>query len=97
MSDTTEDLIAALEAQGYRVIRDRDTPDEQLRIMWQSALKTLRMAEDIARDGARLRINHPAYFSPSADPVALLRSAIVGKVDAILGNAVVVREHADAE
>lgn len=94
--DNFDSIVATLERAGYRVIRDRDTPDERLRELWDDAIKRLRMAEDIASEGARLHVNHPAYLPPKADVVGLLRSALVGKIDTILKRAVVVREEQDA-
>lgn len=92
----TDQMIEALEKEGYRVVTARDTPDEQLRNLWQQILSLLRMAEDIAGDGAHLTIGHPPYFAATADVIELTRSAVIGKIETILQNAVVVREARDA-
>lgn len=92
-----DDAIAACEAAGLTVVRPRDNPDEQLRQIWSDIMKQLRMAADIAEDGARLKVTHPAFLSPSADALKLLKSSVAGYIDAILINAVVEREPADAD
>lgn len=92
-SDTTriDDAIAACEAAGLAVVRPRDN-DQSLRDLWRQIGSLLRMAEDLAAGGAKLRINHPSYFAPTADMIGLTRSAMLGKIDAVLAAAIVVRE-----
>lgn len=88
--------IALCESAGLTIVRPRDTPDEQLRLLWDDVVKTLRIAEDIAASGAKLTVRHGAWLNPHADAVKLLRDGVVRKIDTLLGNAVVVREQADA-
>ena len=86
-----DDAIATVEAAGMSVIRHRDDPDTQLRQMFNQVCNVLRMAQDIAADGARLYV--PAWpYNPDVDAVKLTRDGVVRMVDNVLKNAVVERE-----
>lgn len=89
------DAIAACEEAGLTVVRPRDN-DQALADLWRQIGSLLRMAEDLAAGGARLTINHPAYFGPSADVVQIARAGMTKKIDNILKIARVVREARDA-
>lgn len=91
---TLDEAIEVVERHGKTVVTPRDN-DKSLTDMWQQVHGLLRMMTDLAEGGARLQLRHPSYFAPTCDYRALTRSAIVGRLDAILDTAVVVREGAD--
>lgn len=78
-----------LEDAGYGIILPR-TPDEDLRAAWSQILCVLRIAEDLAHAGARLRIETEARY----DPLPYLKSGVARMVETILANAEVVRREA---
>lgn len=94
MAADTDEMIAALEAEGFSVVRHRDDPDTQLRQFWDSAQSALRIAQDFIASGATLHVTTP--FPQLSDEVIidLLRSSALRQVNAILATAVVVREDA---
>lgn len=93
-----EEQIADLVAEGYIVVRRRDSKDDQLRDLWSSIQKQLRMARDIAEDGGKLVVHHPAWLNQKADAAHLLRHNAMVAIDVIFANVVVERteERADA-
>lgn len=91
---TDDDLIEECERRGIPVARPRDN-NEALRAMWQQVHGLLRMMTDLAESGATLTLTHPAYFAPTCDYKMLTRSAIIGRLDTVLQNAVVIREARD--
>jgi hypothetical protein len=96
-SDTELDrAIAIVEGAGLTIVTPRDSKDEQLRSLWDNAMKTLRMARDVAEDGGKLTVRHSAWLNPSADVVGLLRSNAVRLIDDILTDVVIVLEKRDA-
>jgi len=88
--------IATVEAAGFTVVQQRDTPDETLQKLWHCILSDLRMASDLVEGGAKLTVQHRAWLASTADPVGLLRSYVNGKVRLLLDTAVVVKEDRDA-
>lgn len=86
--------IKTVEDAGLAVVRPRNN-DEALANMWQQVHGLLRMMTDLAENGATLTLTHPAYFAPTCDYRNLTRSAIIGRLDTILRNAVVIREGRD--
>lgn len=91
-----EDMIAALEDEGYSVVRRRDDPDTQLRQFWDSAQNALRITQDFIASGAKLHLSTP--FPQLADDVIvdLVRSSWMRQVNAVLATAVVEREQVEA-
>lgn len=86
--------IKTVEKAGYAVVRPRNQ-NEALHNMWRQVHGLLRMMGDMAENGATLTLTHPAYFAPTCDYRALTRNAIIGRLDAILDRAVVIREERD--
>lgn len=86
-----DEAIAQVEAAGLTVVIPRSSPDDQLTDMWLDILKRLRMASDIAKDGGRLRLNHPSWIGATADIAELDHAAAVRMLNAIFANAVVER------
>jgi hypothetical protein len=96
MNDTELDAaIAAVESAGLAVVKPRNR-DESVCNMWSQVYGLLRMMSDLVDDGARLTINHPSCFAPTADVVALARAGMLRHINQILATAVVVREERDA-
>lgn len=93
---SAEDMIAELERLGYRVVTARDDRNARLRELWDDIQKRLRMAKDIAEDGGRLVVKHPAWLGARADAARLLRDNAVSAIDIIFENAVVVLEEQHA-
>lgn len=74
------------------------TPDEDLAAACRQIEAVLRMAVDMARDGAVLRIKRPVAIARAADIKGLWASAINRMVVEILDHTVVVEpENADAD
>lgn len=89
-----DELISALEDQGYHVVRPR-TPDQDLADNWRQILCVLRMSDDLAHSGATLRLT-PGLPQWSDETVkALAKNHVMHTVERILARAVVVRENAD--
>ena len=88
----TEEMIAALEAEGFSIVKTRDDPDTQLRQFWDNAQSALRIAQDFIASGAKLHLSTP--FPQLADEVIvdLVRSSFIRHVNAVLATAVVERE-----
>src|SRR5690348_14813120 len=74
---TLDEAIETVEAAGLAIVRPRNK-DESLRNMWEQVHSLLRMMTDLAEDGARLTLTHPAYFAPTCDYKLLTRTAIIG-------------------
>lgn len=91
MATELEEAIAIVEGAGLTVVTPRDDKDVQLRRLWDSAMKTLRMARDVADSGGKLTVEHGTWLSERADVVALLRSAAVRHIDTILADVIVVK------
>lgn len=86
-----DEAIAVCEEHGKLVVTPRDN-DKSITDLWRQVHGLLRMMTDLAENGARLTLTHPAYFAPTCDYKMLTRSAIVGRLDTILDKAVVTRE-----
>lgn len=88
--------IELLEREGFTIVKQHGTPDQELASDWKAALAGLQIARDRVRSGARLKVRHPAWMSQTADQVELLRDGVLRMVDEILSSADVIRENADA-
>lgn len=91
MTTELDRAIALCEENGLTVVTPRDDKDVQLRQLWDNAMKTLRMARDVAESGGKLTVEHGTWLSERADVVALLRSAAVHHIDTILADVIVVK------
>lgn len=73
------------------IVQPRRSPDEQAQSLWDSALASITMIEDIVAAGAKVRVNRPASLPMTADPRQLLHYGLQRRLrDILMLHAVVV-------
>jgi hypothetical protein len=95
MADTASDAIQSLRDLGYTVFEPGECiveprrPDEELAAACHQIQAVLRMASDMAANGAVYHIKRPPWLNPNADPKRLWAGGIMRMLDEILATAVV--------
>jgi hypothetical protein len=59
---------------------------------WRWILRVLRQIQDQALDGVPLHLEHPKWFPPEADVIAIHKRYVTDMIEDILSSAIVVHE-----